>query len=409
MDSLTQITLGAAVGELVLGKKAGNRAMLWGAIGGTLPDIDVLASLGAGEISALAYHRAITHSLAFAALLPPALGWLVYKLYAHQHSVWEKGIWKEFARIGVFVFTLLLLGAIVLPIPWKEGILIAFYVGFGMLFFPAIVFVREKIRRRQGDYPEITWKEWSWLLFWAIVTHPLLDGCTTFGTQLFQPFSDYRVAWNNIAVVDPVYTFPFLICVIIAARFTRNTTWRHRINYLGIALSSGYMLFTFFNRYQVEKIYKASLHKEGIEYKRLMVSPTIFNNILWHGVAETDSALYIGSYSLNDHSPEVRDLTAIPKQHELLYGHIQDRDIAVLRWFSKGYFSVEESPGGQLTWSDWRYGSFSGAGDSPESVFRYMLHPKDGELKARQLDPDIKDGTAALRQFWNRIKGETTR
>ena len=41
MDSLTQIVLGAAVGEAVLGKKVGNRAMLWGAVAGTIPDLDV--------------------------------------------------------------------------------------------------------------------------------------------------------------------------------------------------------------------------------------------------------------------------------------------------------------------------------------------------------------------------------
>ena len=41
MDSLTQIVLGAACGEIVLGKKIGNRALLFGAIGGTIPDLDV--------------------------------------------------------------------------------------------------------------------------------------------------------------------------------------------------------------------------------------------------------------------------------------------------------------------------------------------------------------------------------
>jgi inner membrane protein len=42
MDSLTQIVLGASVGEAVAGKKIGNKAMLWGAIAGTIPDLDVL-------------------------------------------------------------------------------------------------------------------------------------------------------------------------------------------------------------------------------------------------------------------------------------------------------------------------------------------------------------------------------
>ena len=41
MDSLTQIILGAACGEIALGKKIGNKALLFGAIGGTIKDLDV--------------------------------------------------------------------------------------------------------------------------------------------------------------------------------------------------------------------------------------------------------------------------------------------------------------------------------------------------------------------------------
>jgi len=57
MDSFTQIALGAAVGETVLGKKVGNRAMVWGAVGGTIPDLDILANFFTDEMTALAFHR----------------------------------------------------------------------------------------------------------------------------------------------------------------------------------------------------------------------------------------------------------------------------------------------------------------------------------------------------------------
>jgi len=62
MDSLTQIVLGAAVGEVVLGKKIGNRAMLLGAIGGTIPDMDVMGQFFLSEIDNLAFHRGATIS-----------------------------------------------------------------------------------------------------------------------------------------------------------------------------------------------------------------------------------------------------------------------------------------------------------------------------------------------------------
>ena len=58
MDSITQIVLGAACGEAVLGKKIGNRALLFGAIGGTIPDLDVFVGkwLFNNEIDAMAFH-----------------------------------------------------------------------------------------------------------------------------------------------------------------------------------------------------------------------------------------------------------------------------------------------------------------------------------------------------------------
>lgn len=77
MDSLTQIVLGAAVGEAVLGKKVGNKAMLYGAIAGTIPDFDVFASYFTDTVSALSIHRGFTHSIVFSVLFAPFFGWLV--------------------------------------------------------------------------------------------------------------------------------------------------------------------------------------------------------------------------------------------------------------------------------------------------------------------------------------------
>ncbi|WP_028890028.1 metal-dependent hydrolase [Tenacibaculum ovolyticum] len=77
MDSLTQIVLGAAVGEAVLGKEIGNKAMLYGAIAGTIPDLDVFASFFTDKVTALYIHRGFTHSIIFSVLFAPILAWIV--------------------------------------------------------------------------------------------------------------------------------------------------------------------------------------------------------------------------------------------------------------------------------------------------------------------------------------------
>ena len=86
MDSLTQIVLGAAVGEVVLGKKIGNRAMVWGAVGGTIPDLDVLGGLFLSNIDNVAFHRGFSHSILFCILGAFVFGWLAYQLY---QSLWQ--------------------------------------------------------------------------------------------------------------------------------------------------------------------------------------------------------------------------------------------------------------------------------------------------------------------------------
>ena len=57
MDSITQAALGAAVGEVVLGKKVGNKATLWGAFGGTLPDLDIFLNPFLTDVQSLVVHR----------------------------------------------------------------------------------------------------------------------------------------------------------------------------------------------------------------------------------------------------------------------------------------------------------------------------------------------------------------
>ena len=81
MDSLTQLVLGATCGEAVLGKQVGRKAPLWGAILGTLPDLDVLIPLG-GPVNDFVYHRGFSHSLILLALLSPLVAWLIIKLHA---------------------------------------------------------------------------------------------------------------------------------------------------------------------------------------------------------------------------------------------------------------------------------------------------------------------------------------
>ncbi len=98
MDSLTQLTLGAAVGEATLGRQAGNRAILWGATCGTLPDLDVFIPFG-DAVRDFTYHRSFSHSLFVLAVLTPAVVWLILKFHpqtAHLRRRWYALVYLSF-------------------------------------------------------------------------------------------------------------------------------------------------------------------------------------------------------------------------------------------------------------------------------------------------------------------------
>lgn len=406
MDSLTQITLGAAVGEVVLGKKVGNRAMLWGAIAGTLPDLDVVANAVSDEISALAFHRAITHSALFAVVAPLGLGWLTHRLYLKRE---ERGKFRyDLTKVWLGLMAIITLGSIGMPISIFNTLKIGFAVSSTMIALVILVYTRERWRKRQSLNNNASTKEWSWLFFWAIFTHPLLDCCTTYGTQLLQPFWDYRVAFNNISVVDPVYTVPFLICVIIASRLSREHPRRRVFNWLGIGLSSAYMLFTFFNKHQVNQVFENSLATEQIDYQRYSTYPTIFNNLLWQGIAEGDSNYYHGVYSILDEEPKVQSFTVIPKNHELLQAYESDRITEVLQWFSNGYYSVSRLENGDIQFNDLRFGSIDQTFDeSSDYIFSFHLIQDEGHIiDAHQRRARGEAAENAMSDLWERMKGK---
>jgi inner membrane protein len=339
MDSITQIVLGAACGEAVLGKKIGNRALLFGAIGGTIPDLDVFIGklLFNNEIDAMAFHRGFMHSFLFAI----------------------------FAAVG-----------------------------FGMLVF--------WIYNRGKRFGMTTQKEWMWLFFASIFTHPILDSFTAYGTQLFAPFSNYRVAFNNISVADPMYTLPFLIALIVVMCFNRTSTKRRLFLQIGLGVSSLYMLLTLANKHHVNGVYKQSLADQKIEYLRFQTQPTILNNILWYGTAETTEAYYVGFYSILDAEATVSKWHKLPKNHDYIEG--MPKDLETLAWFSSGFYNLNETADPDtFLFKDLRY-PLMDESDPNSSVFKFTITKKGDRWEAAPFyASDVSSD--ALDSFWTRLKG----
>lgn len=79
MDTLSHLVLGACIGEALLGKKIGKKAMLWGALANNFSDVDVFFTPLFHPVDALFIHRGITHSFLFLILITPIFGWTFCK------------------------------------------------------------------------------------------------------------------------------------------------------------------------------------------------------------------------------------------------------------------------------------------------------------------------------------------
>lgn len=337
MDSLTQIVLGAAVGEAVAGKKLGNKAMLWGGVAGTIPDLDVLLNPFLGVVEELSWHRSLTHSLLFAVVAAPLLALLLRRLYPHS---------------------------------------------------------------------EARYKHWFWLFFLGFVSHSLLDCCTTWGTQLFWPFSTYGVAFYNVFVIDPFYTVPFLILLLWAATKDRKNPKRQNLNTLGLVVSSSYLVFTFAAKHTANQEFETSLQEQGIAWQDYISKPTPFNAVLWAVTVKTADGYYNGFYSLFDENKKV-DFQYFPQQDELLAPYLPHPKLKRLLEITKGYYIVEKEQE-KLLIHDLRFGQFNGWQKNEgkgEFAFTYTLQAEGEELEIGQKDFSFRPEDGYLQAYLNRIAG----
>lgn len=103
MDSLTQLAFGAACGEAILGKKVGRKALIWGGVLGTLPDLDVFIPLGS-PVDDFVYHRGFSHSLFLLALLSPLIAKLITTVHKDTKQLYAKWVFLSFVVLEGSVF-----------------------------------------------------------------------------------------------------------------------------------------------------------------------------------------------------------------------------------------------------------------------------------------------------------------
>ena len=199
-----------------------------------------------------------------------------------------------------------------------------------------IAYFLKNIRQTQSVSYQRLWI-FSWL---TLFTHALLDTFTAYGTQLFLPFSNVRVGFDSINVVDPVYTLPMIIGLILTLLIYKNKSTRSLYNKIGLTVSTFYLLGTLGVKQHVIHHFETELAEQNIEFHSLLTMPVGILNIDWYGVAKTNDGLYMHKYSLwND---ENLPFEYFSSNDDLLKG-VNSKAVVCMKWFSKGFYTVEKN------------------------------------------------------------------
>ena len=259
---------------------------------------------------------------------------------------------------------------------------------------PLLAGLAAKVHGELGQF-----RRW-WLAIWlALVTHPLLDTMTVYGTQLLLPFTDHPFGVGSIFIIDPLYTVPLLVGLIVALsrRGHAGLGW----NTGALVLSTLYLAWSAVAQWHVREVAQASLAERGIRAERVLVTPTAFNTLLWRVVAMRESGYEEGFYSLLDERPRMR-FDSFPSDaglHRQLSGHWPVQRMA---WFSHGFYKMHERAGGAYI-TDLRMGQ------EPHYVFNFRVAERtaDGWKPVTAQNQGSRGGDlgSAVQWLWARMLG----
>ena len=207
-------------------------------------------------------------------------------------------------------------------------------------------------------------------LWLVLITHPLLDAFTVYGTQLLWPFQPTPQSWAAVFIIDPLYTVPLLLGVIYAA--VRGMTARVT-TLLGALLlfSTAYLGFGLLSKNLAEQRFHAALRAQQIEVTQLRAVPMPFNTLLWRVIAKTpDGEYYEGVSGLFDSdAPEwQRQPLNLTAANILQEAPLHQR----LRWFTGDWLRYDVV-GDALVVSDLRMGI------PGNYTFRFRMAGCDGQ------------------------------
>ena len=181
-----------------------------------------------------------------------------------------------------------------------------------------------------------------------------IDACTSYGTHLFWPLIDDRIAWHLVSIIDPIFTGMLMIAVIRAWR-----NHRPRFAHIGLLLCCSYLLLSSFQLQRATEASENLAKSRQHTIEKLVVKPSFANILVWRSTYITNDTIYVDAIRAGFSGTKVysgssvplfvpeRDAVGIPKD-STLYG-----DILRFKKFSNGFIAMD--PGRDDLLGDVRY------------------------------------------------------
>lgn len=233
-------------------------------------------------------------------------------------------------------------------------------------------------------------------------THGLLDACTPYGTLLFWPFSNSRVAWDNVSIVDPLFTLPLILAIGLTIKLQKKLPVL-----LGIAFGLFYLGFGVVQNHRGLDFQKQLAASRGHTITKPRMLPTVGNLIVWRSIYEHQGRFYYDKVrvSLNGKihflpgtSSKVYQISDLPEGTEL-ERKTWTKAFQTYHWFAQGYLALNN--GNAFEIADIRYSDKPG---SQLSLWTLHLSKTPPTLRLEFLIPTRDQLKATFQELWKDIK-----
>jgi len=239
---------------------------------------------------------------------------------------------------------------------------------------------------------------WLAVISLALLTHPLLDAHTAYGTQLFWPIALPPTAWATIFIIDPLYTLPLLVGALVVSIWPEKH-WSLTTMRTGVVLSTLYLGWTWLGQAIVERAARESMVAMKMPNAEVFATPTPLNSLLWRVVIKHEDSFLEGFDSLLlDEGP--MQFQPIESDADALRDANDVWAVTRLRWFAKDLVAANIIDN-KLTISDLRMGQ------KPNFVFTYVAavrgNPEWQKTETKRLPISFTDRalSATWRRIWN--------